>query len=283
MNLLTPFQLLPEGIVVACLAGGLCGTVGVFVVTRGMSYIGHGLSHAVFGWAVISVVAGINIYLGSAIGALLSSLLIGAIARRRVIGADASIGVVTTAVFAIGVAIASRSGAVRGDLEAALFGNILGVGWADAAIVSAVAALVGVMMFAWYRPLLFSSFDPEVANISGVSVAFADNVLSIMLAGTVVAGMTVLGATLMPAALVIPPVVARLLTERFGAMLGLSGLLGSLAGLVGVYLSFYLDVSSGAAVVFVNTAAFALAYLMSFKTRQGSGRKPLMPPPTGRR
>ena len=130
MNLLTEplsYEFFRQGLAASALVGALCGMLGVYIVLRRMSYIGHGLSHAVFGGAVVAYVASINFYLGAGTWAFISALIINAVARRRRIGADAAIGIVTTASFAIGVALISKTRSFTRNFEAALFGNILGV------------------------------------------------------------------------------------------------------------------------------------------------------------
>ena len=132
-NLMEPygFQFFRQGLVVATIAGALCGLLGVFVVLRGMSYIGHGLSHAVFGGAAASAVLRINYFLGAGVWGIISGLLIARVARRRVLGADAAIGVVTTASFALGLALMNRYGQAGKSIEAVLFGSVLGVQMVD--------------------------------------------------------------------------------------------------------------------------------------------------------
>jgi len=124
-GLFTPFhyQFFNNGIIVATIAGALCGLLGVFVVLRGMSYIGHGLSHAVFGGAAASAVMNINYFVGAGVWGVASGVIIGRIARRRLIGADAAIGVVTTASFALGLALLNRYGQAKKSIEAVLFGG----------------------------------------------------------------------------------------------------------------------------------------------------------------
>jgi len=132
------FEFFRNGVVVATLAGALCGVLGVFVVLRGMSYIGHGLSHAVFGGAAASAVVGLNFFVGAGIWGITSGVLIGRIARRRIIGADAAIGVVTTASFAVGLALLNRYGQAQKSIEAVLFGSVLGVRTSDIVAVAVV-------------------------------------------------------------------------------------------------------------------------------------------------
>jgi manganese/iron transport system permease protein/iron/zinc/copper transport system permease protein len=268
--LLEPFryEFFVRGLVVATLAGALCGLVGVFVVLRGMSYIGHGLSHAIFGGAVASYVTSVNFYLGAGVWGLVSALLIDRVARRRTIGADAAIGTVTTASFALGLALISRFGGFTRNFEAALFGNVLGVTLADVLVVAGVAVFAGAVVFFGYRQLLFATFDPEVAEVSGVRTGRVDALLAITLAATITATMTVLGVTLIAAVLVIPAVIGRLLTDSFGRMLGISVVVGALSGFVGMYLSFHLNVSSGASVVLTGAALFVVAFVASGARRR---------------
>jgi ABC-type Mn2+/Zn2+ transport system permease subunit len=145
---LEPFRydFFARGLMVAVLTGALCGLVGVFVVLRSMSYIGHGLSHAVFGGAAISAIMGTSYFLGAGLWGVLAGLLIGRVAMRRSVGADVAIGVVTTASLAIGLAIQSRSGAVSRTLDSVLFGNVLGVFARDVAVVALVGLLVAAFV-----------------------------------------------------------------------------------------------------------------------------------------
>ncbi len=259
-TLLEPFEyaFFRNGLVVATFAGALCGLVGVYVTLRGMSYIGHGLSHAVFGGAAASAVVGINFYLGAGVWGLASSLLIGRITRRRPIGADAAIGVVTTASFALGLALLNRYGQVRKSLDAALFGSVLGVSGTDVWVVVGVSVLAAAVVFAGYRSFLFTTFDPEVAAVSGVRTARVDALLMAVLAVTVLATMKVLGVVLIAATLVIPATVARMLTNSFGRLLGLSVAIGAGCGFVGMLASYHLDISSGASIVLVGAALFGV-------------------------
>jgi manganese/iron transport system permease protein/iron/zinc/copper transport system permease protein len=166
MPLSAPFQyeFFRNGFVAAVIVGALCGFIGVYVVLRRMSYIGHGLSHAIFGGAVLSYVVNINFFVGAGLWALISAALIHLISHRRLVGADAAIGVVTTSSFAIGVAIVSTYRSFTRNIEAALFGNILGITEKDLWIVTTIALLVFVGLLMIRRQLLFSSFDPEVAT-----------------------------------------------------------------------------------------------------------------------
>lgn len=269
-TLLEPFryEFFRNGIAVATLAGALCGLVGVYVVLRGMSYVGHGLSHAIFGGAVVGYALALNFYLAAGITGLVAAMLILLIARRRSIGADAAIGVITSSIFAIGIAVISVIGSFTRNFEAALFGNVLGVSPADVAAVAVVTIATALTVFLRYRQLLFTTFDPEVAEVSGVSTVANDVLLAIMLTALITVCMSVLGVTLIAAMLVIPPVIGRLLTDSFHKMLWISVVVGTVCGFVGVYLSYYLNWASGPAVVLTGALLFAIAYGFSSVKRR---------------
>ena len=272
------YEFFRHGLIAATLVGGLCGLMGVYVVLRRMSYIGHGLSHSVFGGAVVAYYLQVNFYLGAGLWGFLSALLIDATARRRRIGADAAIGVVTTASFAFGVALISRGRSFTRNFEAALFGNILGVTWGDIALIAAVAAAVVVALFLGYKQLLFTTFDPEVAPVYGVPVRWVDTGFALALAATVVVSMNVVGVTLIAAALVVPPVTARLLSDSFARVLLLSTGIGALTGFLGMWLSFELNVASGSTIVLLGAALFVLT-LTATTLRRARALGSSAPPP----
>ena len=254
------YEFFRHGLVAATVIGALCGLMGVPIVLRRMSYVGHGLSHAVFGGAVVSSLLQWNFYVGAGAWGFLSALLINAAGRRRNIGADAAIGIVTTASFALGVALISKTRSFTRNFEAALWGNILGVTGRDLIVIGAVAAAVGVAVFFGYKQLLFATFDPELARVYGVRTAWVEAGFALALAATIVASMNVVGVTLIAAAIVIPPTTARLLTDSFGRMLVVSTLIGAGCGFVGMFLSYGYDVASGAAVVLLAAAVFVAVY-----------------------
>ncbi len=260
MSLLLPFQyeFFRNGFIAAVIVGALCGYIGVYVVLRRMSYIGHGLSHAIFGGAVLSYVTNINFFLGAGVWAFLAAFLIHLISRRRWVGADAAIGVVTTSSFALGVAIISTHRRFTRNIEAALFGNILGITPKDLWIVVLMSLVVFCALFVIRRQLLFSTFDPEVASAYGFATNRIDLLFITLLAITVLAATQILGVTLVAAAMVIPPVIARYLTQRFQSLLIISPILGAVCGAIGMFLSFYFDISSAATIVLTAAAIFIL-------------------------
>jgi ABC-type Mn2+/Zn2+ transport system permease subunit len=257
-TLLDPFgyQFFVKGLVAAVLAGALCGLIGVYVTLRGMSYIGHGLSHAIFGGYAAAPLLGIPVVLGAGAWGLASALAINAVARTRRIGADAAIGVVTTASFALGVALLTRFGNKGPAFDALLFGSINGVSTSDLLLLTGALAFAAGVFTVLYRAFLFSTFDPEVADVSGVPVRRMDALLMLVLSVSILATLKIIGVTLVAATLVIPAVVARMLSDSFSRMLWISTGLGSAAGAVGMYLSFQLAIPSGTTIVLVNATVF---------------------------
>jgi manganese/iron transport system permease protein/iron/zinc/copper transport system permease protein len=257
------FQFFQHGIIVATIAGALCGLLGVFVVLRGMSYIGHGLSHAVFGGAAASAVIGINFFIGAGIWGIISGVLIARVARRRVLGADAAIGVVTTASFALGLALMNRYGQASKSIEAVLFGSVLGVKVADIVAVSLVAVFALAVIVVWYRKLLFSTFDPDVAQVSGVNVSVVEVVLLSLLSLTILVTMRVIGTLLISALLVIPAAAARMTTNSFSKLLWISPLIGAVTCFVGMNLSYHLDTSASATIILLDALVFVAVYTVA--------------------
>jgi ABC-type Mn2+/Zn2+ transport system permease subunit len=264
-TLLDPFhyQFFQKGLAAAIMAGALCGLIGVYVTLRGMSYIGHGLSHAIFGGFAAAPLIGVNIVLGAGVWGLVSALAISAVTRRKRIGADAAIGVVTTGSFALGVALLTKFGNKGPSFDAALFGSINGVSRGDLLLLGFALVFAVVVFTALYRAFLFSTFDPEVADVSGISVARMDALLMLVLSLSILATLTIIGVTLVAATIVIPPVVARMLTDSFSRMLWISTSLGAVCGGVGMYLSYQIEIPSGTTIVLTNALVFLVVLALS--------------------
>ncbi len=259
-TLLEPFayEFFRNGMIAAVIVGAVCGFVGVYVVLRRMSYIGHGLAHALFGGAVLSSIIGVHFFIGAGAWALICAALIHLISRRRLVGADAAIGVVTTSSFALGVAIVSTYRGFTLDFEAALFGNLLGITSVDLWVIALTSSAVLVVMIVIRHQLLFSTFDPEVAPVYGISTNRIELMFILVLAVTIVASTRILGVTLVSAAVVIPPVIARYLTQRFQTLLVITPVIGALCAALGMYTSYFIDISSGAMIVLTFALIFSL-------------------------
>ena len=259
-----------KGLLVACLSGALLGFIGVYIVLRGMSYIGHGLSHSIFGgFAAAQLFASQFYVLGAGLWGILSALAITTVVKKSRVGADAAIGVITLASFALGVALFAKFGTTGPSFDNALFGSILGISSTQIYGLIGVTVLTAAFVFLQYRALLFSTFDPDVAIVSGVRVGRIEALLMVILSLAILATLTVVGVTLVAAMLVIPAVIARMLTDSFGRMLTYSTIVGVICGVAGMYLSYYAGVPSGTMIVLVGASLFVIVLVIT----GGRGRK----------
>ena len=267
--LLQPFEyeFFTRGIIVSILLGSICGLLGVYVVLRGMSYIGHGLSHAVFGGAVSSYLVGLNFYIGASIWGFLSAIAITEINKRYKIKADAVIGIVTTAGFAIGVMLINTGHSPIKNFEAMLFGNILAVTDFDFMVISIVTIITILFIFFFQKRLLFTIFDRETAKVYGINTDRVDILFSLVLASVVISAMNSIGVTLLAIAIIAPAASARLLTNNFFKMLLLSSIIGISTAFLGMYTSFYIDSPSGATIVLFGASGFGISLFYVYLKR----------------
>jgi len=248
-----------RALIASALVGVACAIVGSFVVLKGMSFIGDAVSHAAFPGVVIAYLVGAPIILGGAIAAVGTALGIGAIARRSGLRADAIIGVLFAGMFALGVAIFSSIPSYVGDLFHFLFGDVLGISVGDlGALTLLVLGLLLVLRLLW-KELLFSTFDPLGAGAAGLPVRRLDDLLLILIAITIVISLQAVGIVLVVAMITTPAATAQLLVKRFTAMIQVAALIGVSAAIIGLYLSYSLDIASGAAIVILETTLFLIA------------------------
>jgi ABC-type Mn2+/Zn2+ transport system permease subunit len=258
------YEFFRHGLLAALMVGSFCGLIGAYVILRGMSYVGHGLSHAAFGGAVVGFMLNLNFYAGAGAMGLLAALLINRITKNGRIKQDAAIGIVTTAIFALGVAIISHVRTFNQSFEAALFGNILGITDGDLLVIGLVSVSTVIAIFFMYRPLLFSTFDHEAAQVFGIRTEIVQLMFSFLLTLAVIASMNVVGVTMIAATLITPAVTARLMTDCFSRMLIYSLVIGAITGVAGMYLSYAFNTASGATIVLFGAALFCLTWLTSF-------------------
>lgn len=263
IDLLLPFQyeFFIKGIIVSVLLGGICGLAGVYIVLRGLSYVGHGLSHAAFGGAIVGNIAGLNYYVGAIIWSYLASFVIFEISKRNKIKPDAAIGLVTTAIFAFGVLLVSMTNRYTRNFESLLFGNILAITEQDLYIIVSVTILSGAFFFLLHKRLVFSFFDNESAKISGIKTSYIELLFSFVLATIIIVSMASIGVTLLASVIVGPAISARMLSNNFSNVVFLSIVIGSVASFSGMYVSFFLDSSSGPTIVMFVTLGFGITAL----------------------
>lgn len=256
-----PFQaeFMRRALFAASLAGINCAAVGVYLVQRRMSFFGGALSHTVLPGMVFAFLRGIDIFWGALGAALATALGVGWLSKRRQVGEDAAIGVVLSGMFALGVLMMSRVNSFR-DLNALLFGSVLGVGPEDLALAGGATVLVLAALALWHKELELSSVDPEYARVIGARPGRLRFVLLLLTALSVVTAVRVVGA-LLATALLITPAAAALLWARsiFSAML-IASAIAVVSVLAGLTISYHADLSSGACIVLCTTAIFLLSW-----------------------
>ena len=254
--------------VVALVVGALCSTMGTYVVLRKLSFIGDGLAHASFAGIAIAYLRGTNFYAGAAVATVVTALGIGFVHRRGRVSLDTSIGVLFTAAFALGVFLLSRSPRATVDLESFLFGSILGVSPGDVATVVGLGLAVALVVGALWRPLLYTSFDPVVAQAAGIRAGLIDYALLVVLAVTIIVSLQAVGIVLVAALLVTPAAAASQLTKRFVPMMLISMAFGVVSTVGGLYASYELHASSGATIVLLATLIFFAALTVNVGRRR---------------
>ncbi len=259
--LVEPFQyaFMQRAFVAALAVGLLCSTMGTYVVLRKLSFIGDGIAHASFAGIVIAYLRGLNFYIGAAVVAVITAVGIGFVARRGKISLDTTIGVLFTGMFALGVFLMSQQRNYAVDLQSFLFGDILAVGPQDLWLIVALSVIVAVSVVMMFRGLLYTTFDPVVAQASGIAAPRYEYALLVLLALTIVVALQAVGIVLVAALLVTPAAAAYQLTSRFSPMMALAAVFGAVSTVGGLYLSYYVRASSGATIVLFATVLFFIA------------------------
>lgn len=261
-----PFMV--RGLLASVMVGTLCAVVGTFVVLRGMAFFGDALAHAILPGIAVAYLLDVNLLWGALAMGLLTALGIGYISRRSEIKEDTAIGVVFAACFALGVALLSTLDTYSVDLTHILFGNVLGVSNTDLVLTAILGTCVLLLVVLLYKELLVVSFDPILAATLRLPLDALNYLLLILVALTVVVSLQTVGVALLVAMLVTPAATAYLLTRRLWHMMIVGAAIGASSSVAGLYISFYVNVSSGAAVVLVCTGFFVLAFL--FAPRRGA-------------
>jgi manganese/iron transport system permease protein len=254
------FAFMQRGLLASVLVAIICGTLGSFVVLKGLAFIGDGLAHASFGGVALAFVLGANVYVGAFVFALATAIGIGTLSRGGRVSADTAIGVLFSGTFALGILLVSTVDSYTTDLFGYLFGDVLSITGRDLLTITVTGLAVLFLVAAFYRQLLFVAFDPTVAAAAGVPARGLEYLLLALIGVTIVIAIQAVGIVLVVALLVTPSATAYLLTKRFHYMMLASMGLGSLSALLGIYLSYYLDVASGAAIILVATVLFFFAF-----------------------
>lgn len=261
-----------RGLLAVFLMGSVCAVVGTFVVLRGMAFFGDALAHAILpGVAIGYLVSGgqtSGLFWWALGAALLSALGIGAISRSGRIKEDTAIGIVFAGMFALGITLISTVRSYSVDLTHFLFGDVLGVRDRDLWLSGIFGALVLIAVLGFYKEFLTLSFDPILATTLRLPVRLLDYFLMVLMALAIVISLQTVGVALMVAMLITPAATAYLLTPRLPRMIGVAALIACLSGAIGLYLSYYLGIASGGAIVLVTTLIFLLVWVSQGSWRQ---------------
>jgi ABC-type Mn2+/Zn2+ transport system permease subunit len=251
---------------VSVLVGIVCPILGAFVVTRGLAFMGDAMSHAVLPGLVVAFMLGVSPFLAAVPAGMGVAFLIGVISRRTGVSQDTSIGILFAGLFALGLALLATASSVSVDLEDLLLGQVLAVSGTDVYVTAGLVAIVLVVLYALNKELIFTSFDPVGASVAGLPTARLDYLLLVLLALVIVIALQAVGIVLVMAMLVTPAATASLLARSFIRLMVIGAILGALAAVAGLYISFYADLPSGPSMTLVATAEFVVVALLKKRT-----------------
>ena len=257
---------LPKALLVAVVCSMVAGVIGSHVVLRGMAFIGDAVAHSVFpGLAVAFLLQG-SLLVGGAVAGLVTAVLVAIVSQNRRLKEDSVIGILFAGAFALGIVIISRAPGYSGSLQQFLFGSITGITNDDIVVVCVAGAIVLLLERAVHKEL-------ETARASNLPVFALDLLLYVLVTMTVVISVQVIGNVLVLALLVTPAATARLFTDRLGRMMVLAPVIGGLSALVGLYLSWSIDLPAGGTIVLVATAVFLLCWVLAPRGLLGGMRR----------
>jgi manganese/iron transport system permease protein len=247
------YSFMVRGLLAAIMVGIVCATVGTYVVLRGMAFFGDALAHAILPGVAVGYLVGGGarrpLFWWGLLAAILSAIGIGTISKKTKVHEDTAIGIVFAGMFALGIALISTVRNYTIDLTHFLFGDVLGVSNEDLILTAAFGVLIVAIVLLFYKEFLVLSFDPLLATTLRLPSRFLEYLLLVLIAMTIIVSLQTVGVALMVAMLVTPAASAFLLTQRLPIMMGLAAVIASLSGVIGLYISFYASVSSGAAIV----------------------------------
>ena len=251
-----------RGLVGGILAAVACGVLSGFIVWRGMAFIGDALSHSILPGIVLSYALGANLLVGAVLSSLVAVAGIGLITRKNGLKEDSAIGVIFSGFFALGILLLSKISTSQ-DLTHILFGNILGISSTDLYIIGGIVFLVLGAVFFFYKELLVTSFDAVHAVTIGLSPLLIHYGLLVVVALTTVVSIQSIGVVLILALLVTPAASASMLVRQLPVVIGLGTLFAVFASISGFYVSYYLDVASGPAIVIILSLIFLISFIVN--------------------
>jgi len=264
--LAVPFQYeyMLKAIFVSALIGGVCAFLSCFITLKGWSLMGDALSHSVVPGVALAYIVGLPFAVGAFATGMLAAAGMGFVKARTRIREDATIGIVFTAFFALGILLITLFPS-NVDLKTIVFGNILGISDPDVVQVLVISGAAVLILGLRWRDLRLFCFDANHARALGINVTVLHFTLMTLLAAVAVAALQAVGACLVVAMFVTPGATAYLLADRFGKMIGISVAMGTLTSLVGAYLSYFFDGATGGCIVVLQTAIFLAVFVFAPK------------------
>lgn len=252
-----------RGLLASVMVGVICSVLGTYVILQGMAFFGDALAHTILPGVVLAYLLGWPLAVGALIFGILSALGIGALSQRGEVREDTAIGIIFAGSFALGVALLSTVRSYAVDLAHILFGDVLGVSIQDLWVIFGLGALVLLIVLLLYKEFLVMAFDPTLAVVLRLPVLVLRYLLLILIALTIVISLQTVGVALMLAMLVTPAAAAQLLTRRLPTMMLTAATIGACANVTGLYLSYYVNIASGPAMVLVATTVFGVVFLLA--------------------
>ena len=264
LSALGQYNFLQAALITSILVGVMSGVIGSFIILRGLSLMGDAISHAVLPGVAVAYMLGINLLLGASIFGILAAMLIGYVASHSKLKNDTAIGIVFSAFYALGFVLISLAES-SSNLHHILFGNVLAV--SDRDLITTTCVLIAVILFIviFYKELLITSFDETFARTYGLRTQMVHYALMLMLTLVTVSSLQTVGIILVVAMLITPATTAFLWTNKLHWMLVDSAIFGALASLIGLFLSYTLNWSSGPAIVLVAAFIFGVSFIFSPK------------------
>ena len=265
--LLAPFsyEFMQRGFFASLIVGTICAIVGCYVVIRSMAFMGDAMAHAILPGVAIAYILNGSLAFGALIASVIIALGIGQLSKIAKIKEDTAIGILFSAFLALGILIISTIRTYAIDLSHILFGNILGVSRNDLIFTASTGCFVLIFLFLFYKEFLIISFDKVYAKTVKIPVEFYRHFMLVLIALTIVASIQTVGVVMVAAMLVTPAASAYIITKKLPIMMAVSSLIGIFSSVVGLYISFYANVASGAAIVLTATIIFLVVFLFSPK------------------
>jgi len=272
------YAFMVRGLLAVMLVGVVCAAVGTYMVLRGMAFFGDALAHAILPGVAVGYLAGGGVqgslFWWALAAAVLTSIGIGALSRATRLKEDTAIGIVFAGMFALGIALISTVRSYSVDLVHFLFGDVLGVSDSDLLWMGLFGGVIVLTVLLFYKEFLVLSFDSTLATTLRLPTRFFEYLLLVLIAVAIVVSLKTVGVTLMVAMLITPAATASLLSRRLPVLMVLAAGIGAASGVIGLYLSFYVNVASGSAIVLTCTAVFALTWLGRTLQRARRDRAP---------